>query len=308
MADYITIDGGTTNTRISLCSGFRVIETLAFNVGAKKSIDNKAILKDTIKNGIAEILKKNDYCENDIDVVLVCGMLTCEFGLLELEHICAPVGMAELHNNIYKCNMKEICDIPFAFIRGVKTECTTIENSDMMRGEETELMGVFSGDGVYLFPGSHTKIILTDNGKIVESKTMLTGEMISAIAKDTILSDAVKLHDFEIVKEDLFSGFEYADKLGMSEALFKVRILKNIFHKTDRELYSFFMGVMVYNEVRYIISKAPKKTVIGGKAKIKEAIGMLLKKYTNTELVVLSNDEVETSTIYGMIKIYENRG
>ena len=266
MADYITIDGGTTNTRISLCSGFRVIETLAFNVGAKKSIDNKAILKDTIKNGIAEILKKNDYCENDIDVVLVCGMLTCEFGLLELEHICAPVGMAELHNNIYKCNMKEICDIPFAFIRGVKTECTTIENSDMMRGEETELMGVFSGDGVYLFPGSHTKIILTDNGKIVESKTMLTGEMISAIAKDTILSDAVKLQDFEIVKEDLFSGFEYADKLGMSEALFKVRILKNIFHKTDRELYSFFMGVMVYNEVRYIISKAPKKTVIGGKA------------------------------------------
>ena len=35
---------------------------------------------------------------------------------------------------------------------------------------------------------------------------------------------------------------------------------------------------------------------------------MLLKKYTNTELVVLSNDDVETSTIYGMIKIYENRG
>lgn len=36
--------------------------------------------------------------------------------------------------------MTEISDIPFVFMRGVKFEGQDIDDFDMMRGEETELM------------------------------------------------------------------------------------------------------------------------------------------------------------------------
>ena len=38
--------------------------------------------------------------------------------------------------------MTEISDIPFVFMRGVKLEGQDIDDFDMMRGEETELMAL----------------------------------------------------------------------------------------------------------------------------------------------------------------------
>ena len=45
MANYICIDGGTTNTRINLVENGRIIDTLQFNVGARLSIENENLLK-----------------------------------------------------------------------------------------------------------------------------------------------------------------------------------------------------------------------------------------------------------------------
>ena len=54
MAIYITIDSGTTNTRISIINNFKIIDTLKFAVGAKSGIENKSVLINTMKNGICE--------------------------------------------------------------------------------------------------------------------------------------------------------------------------------------------------------------------------------------------------------------
>lgn len=60
MANYIAIDCGTTNTRISIICGFKVVDTLKFSVGAGFGTEGKALLKTTVKNGISEILSKTD--------------------------------------------------------------------------------------------------------------------------------------------------------------------------------------------------------------------------------------------------------
>jgi len=251
LADYITIDSGTTNTRISLVVDYKVIDTMAFNVGAKKGIDNKGILRETLKNGIKEILAKNNFGEERVKCILACGMITSEFGLIELAHIHTPAGVREMHKNIYECTFEDIANIPFVFVRGVKTQCTELENTDMMRSEESEVMGVFEGEGIYILPGSHTKVIKVNaKGQITDFKTMLTGEMISAITQGTILKDAVKLGDFKPDKEWLVKGFRYAKEHGISEALFRIRALKNFFNATDSEIYNFFMGIMLWKSAK----------------------------------------------------------
>ena len=82
-------------------------------------------------------------------------------------------------------------------VPGVKTEGETIADADMMRGEETELIGLtehLESAAVYVLPGSHSKLIHVDGaGRIVDFSTMLTGEMIAALSQNTILKDAVYL-------------------------------------------------------------------------------------------------------------------
>jgi len=305
--NYITIDGGTTNTRISLVTDNRVISTLKFSIGARNSIDNCTAYKDTIKNGIIEILDKNNLKEKDIICIIASGMITSEFGLVNLPHIKTPAGIKELNLNMYKTQLPEISPIQFVFIRGVKTDCDSLVSADMMRGEETELMGILDeGECIYILPGSHSKIIQTDkNGKITDFKTMLTGEMIMSISQNTILKDAVDIKNSETNKDYLIKGYNYCSDFGINEALFKVRVLKNLFGENSKNVYSFYLGIVLCDEIKSILKGNPKKIVIGGKKQIKNAMHSILSSLSESNVISLSDNEVDSSSALGAVKIFE---
>lgn len=309
MAYYITIDGGTTNTRICLVKNYEVCDILKYNIGAKAGIDDKNLLKFAIRTGITDILNKNCLTENHIKRILVSGMLTSEFGLLNLEHIKTPAGINELHNSLYETAIPEISDIPIVFIRGVKTACENLGSSDMMRGEETELMGLLDENQkncVFLLPGSHNKIIITDeNGRITDFSTTLTGEMIEALSKNTILKDAVNLENATLDDKYLILGYDYCYENGLNKALFKTRVLKNMFSKSNSEVYSFFMGVVLFGEIESIIKLKPEKIIIGGKKQIKIAVSTILKNKTDADITVLADEKIDNCVALGAVKIYE---
>ena len=62
MSIYITIDGGTSNTRVCLASNEMVWDKRSIGLGAKACIDNKERLCDEIKSAIDSILKNNNLC------------------------------------------------------------------------------------------------------------------------------------------------------------------------------------------------------------------------------------------------------
>ena len=307
MANYICIDGGTTNTRVNLVCERKLIDSMKFNVGARSGIDNKSLLRTTIRDGIAQLLSRNSMDKADIAMILASGMITSEFGLVELPHALLPAGMDEMHASMHKVVLDDISDIPFVFMRGVKTSADTLESADMMRGEETELMGLYSEEGVYILPGSHSKIIKTNaKGQIVDFTTMLTGEMFSALSQGTILKDAVILSDFEVDKESLMQGYQYCLKNGINEAPFKARILKNIFKQEPAVIYNFYMGVILCGEVKYVLAQDPPKIVIGGKRQFKQSLAVILRELTSAVVVEIPEDEVDASSCLGMIRIFEH--
>ena len=212
---------------------------------------------------------------------------------------------------MYETIISEISDIPFVFMRGVKTESTVEADFDMMRGEETELCGIIDGkygECIYVLPGSHSKIIKTDDlGRIVSFSTMLTGEMIAALSQGTILKDAIDLSVDEINCEYLIKGYEYAKDAGINKALFKVRILKNNFNCSKEELYSYFVGIILCDEILYIANDFAKTVVLGGREQIKKAMAQILRKTTDKNVIELDKKTVDNSTSYGMIKIYEHK-
>lgn len=308
MANYITIDGGTTNTRISLVMDGAVVDTLKFSVGARAGMTDGRLLRDTVREGIAELLQKNRKNADEIERILASGMITSEFGLCPLSHTLAPAGLAELHAVMQECELADIAPIPFVFMRGVKIDGDDLAVTDMMRGEETELMGIFRGTGVYVLPGSHSKIITVDEaGRITAFTTMLTGEMIAALSGHTILKDAVDLTQTSVDADYLIRGFVAARKSGLNAALFQVRILKNLLGASAKACYSYFMGVVLCDEIKAIQETGAKQIYVGGKKQIKEATVLLLQKVTDATVVTVSDADVEVSSAIGAIRIYENR-
>ena len=311
MKNYISIDGGTTNTRVSLVRGLESVGSVKIPLGARAGICGTEPLEAAIREAILSLLRENGLTETDIEKILASGMITSEFGLCKLDHISLPAGLCELHASMYEISLPRVSEIPFVFIRGVKRVSTpeTLELTDMMRGEETELCGILRESGcetIYVLPGSHSKLIRTDKtGRIVDFSTMLTGEMIGALSGGTILADAVDLSVTELDEPMLRAGYTYAAERGINEALFKVRILKNLFGKTKEELYSFFLGVTLSAEIDSILASGAERVVIGGRAQIKRATALLLASLTAAEIVELDENEVKSSVTTGQIRIYE---
>lgn len=307
MSTYITVDGGTTSTRVNYLRGREILDTIKLDIGVRASIGNRDKYIRAIKDAIDEIVLRNKVSE--IKRILASGMITCEFGLCELPHIKVPAGKKELHEAMHETIIKEISDVPFVFISGVKIIGEDIDDCDMMRGEETELMGIIQekyGECIYVLPGSHSKIIKTDKrGRIFSFSTMMTGEMIASLSQGTILKDAVDLRVDTIDREYLLKGYEYAQSAGINKALFKVRILKNILSCSNEEVYSFFMGIVLCDEILNIIEDETNTVVLGGKSQIKKAMALILREKTEKNIVELDEKTVDYSTSIGMVKIYE---
>ena len=308
MKKYVTIDGGTTNTRASLVIGGDIQSTVKIPIGAKKSIGGNEELKNALKAALDKLLSEAGYSISDIDAILASGMITSEFGLVDLPHITAPAGIAELARNMESILVPEVAEIPINFVRGVKT-VGELELTDMMRGEETELMGLREesyGECVFVLPGSHSKLIYTDReGRITRFSTTLTGEMIAALSEGTILKDAVSLSCEKLDTPSLDDGFLYARERGLNEALFKTRILKNLFGRGEEECYSFFLGAVLADEINTIISSPATTVVIGGRAQIKKATAHLCQKHSDKKVIAISDEAVAASTAKGIVRIFE---
>ena len=391
MKIYITIDGGTTNTRVNLVKDRQIIDTRKIARGAKAGIDDKNGLKIALKDAIRDLLDSNSIGitsaevgkpsdsatadgepsdsatagsepsdsatagsepsdsatvrrirESDVIRILASGMITSEFGLYELPHLTAPAGIKELHDSMAEVSFPEISPIPFVFIRGIKVNSNNLCDFDMMRGEETELVGIkflqensekkdgnsgekcgISGEKcgisdksadkskeneerIFVLPGSHSKIIRTDSdGRVVGFSTMLTGEMLMSLSQSTILKDAVDISIGEFDREHLIWGCKFAIEEGLNKSLFKVRILKNAFKANPVQVYSFFVGAVLSDEIHSILSDDCREVVIGGNHQIKEATATLIKALSDKSVTTLSDSEVAASTTIGAISIFE---
>ena len=308
MTRYVTVDGGTTNTRVCLVLDGDVKDTVRIPLGAKANGEKKGVLDAALKDAIEEILKRNGLKEEDVSQVLASGMVTSEMGLCPVAHLEAPVGVEELHKAITQCVLSHITSIPFSFVTGVKT-IGTLSETDLMRGEETELYGLFDtppADSVVILPGSHSKIVRTDKeGRIHSFLTMLTGEMLASLSAGTVLSQSITLKEGTLEKNALIEGYEYAEQQGLNAALFKVRVMRVSFGASHGEAYSFFLGAVLHDEIRAVLHQNPSAVYIGGRAEIKAATAELLQSLAHVAVHTLSDEAVNASVANGLIKIYE---
>lgn len=270
----VILDGGTTNTRLSLWEGDRCLGSTSRRVGSCSP--ERAPLFAAVREALHELLEKTGSRESEISHILASGMITSEFGLFELPHLLAPAGVSELARGVAVRSLPEITSIPFWFIPGVKSE------GDRMRGEETECMGILAATGetrrVLLFlPGTHDKLVLCEDGKILDCLTVLSGEMLAALSQHTVLREAVPSLPEKADPAWLARGAAFAEGKGLGAALFRVRVLSREGNPPEA-LGSFFVGAVLQEDVHAAHAFGKIPAWVGGKEPLRSELTALLRR------------------------------
>src|SRR5262249_50876039 len=138
-------------------------------------------------------------------------------------------------------SVPEVDDRPILVVPGVRTPAAEGPDgwfeSDVMRGEECETLGAHAAliaegrivpgqAALFLWPGSHTKLVAVDaDGGIARSFTPLAGEILQAGGRHTLLAASLPADwPDELDPDAAQDGARAAGRHGLGRAAFLVRI------------------------------------------------------------------------------------
>ena len=278
---YAVMDMGTTNTRIWLCNGDKVLSSKkgGFGAGSTKS-HGKEYLFESLKALINELVTEAGVEISRVERILVSGMAGSNIGLYDLPHIPLPANLETLSKNLKEVRLDSICPIPFVFVPGLK-KLDGNEIADVMRGEETETAGILClapqcKDGILVLPGTHNKVIETnEKGEITDFFTSFSGELLNIVMSHSILAGQV-MHGGEIVDSCVLDGTWFSKEKGLNAAIFHVRVMGMNGRSTD-EMTSFLYGAVMGQDAEAIKKMAKeRKMYIGGRESLKKVYRLLL--------------------------------
>jgi 2-dehydro-3-deoxygalactonokinase len=189
--------------------------------------------------------------------VLLSGMIGSRQGWIEAPYLPCPAGAADLAG--------ATIPVPFdgAAVRLVPgiTATDAAGVPEVMRGEETQIIGAlaeFGEGGIACMPGSHSKWVRVEAGRITGFSTFMTGEAFAAFSGHTILGRMMKA-DAPPDPEALHRGLtRSADAGGLLRHLFGVRTLGLFAGLTELSAASYLSGLLLGHEVRAALAAAPE--------------------------------------------------
>ena len=302
---YISLDMGTSNTRLWLCDEQGDIDCLKGNFGAgtTKSLGKEKVF-EMLRSLLKTLLDKNHIEEKNIEFIIASGMAGSELGIKEIPHIELPADEYKLTRCLEVHCVSEITEIPFWFVPGLKKSSNN-KLVDIMRGEEVEAVGLMrtlslNKGFVLLLPGTHNKAIAIDSdGQIVDFYTTMSGEILNSIIEHTILKGEVG-HDFVISECDVWKGARCAREKGFGAALFQIRIMSK--NGVSRDLLSSFLyGAVIGLDIDGIQNFASGKPIfVGGREQLKRVYQILL----GDQAELLRSEDTENAVKNGLTEIH----
>lgn len=178
--------------------------------------------------------------------VVICGMAGSQRGWIETPYRTIPANLDELKESVIEV---PDCDRPVAIVTGLAQRSRS--DADVMRGEETQLLGVFddeAGNAVACIPGTHSKWVSLSAGRVHRFTTYMTGDLYAAICEHTILArDGEQVHDDGVFADGVRAAFEAPQDL--TSGLFAVRGRELLGYAAPRHARSAISGLLIGTEL-----------------------------------------------------------
>ncbi|WP_395710627.1 2-dehydro-3-deoxygalactonokinase [Reyranella sp.] len=186
--------------------------------------------------------------------VLICGMAGARQGWVEAPYLRTPTRLEALHEGAIRIDAA--ADI--RILPGIAQ--AKPERPDVMRGEETQLLGVTEPDftGYVCIPGTHSKWITIEAGHVVEFSTYMTGELYSVISQNSILNHAIDAtdqgaEDGEPFHEGLSRAL--ATPTALTASLFRLRASQLLGFEQRADGAARLSGLLIGTEIADVIQR-----------------------------------------------------
>lgn len=194
---------------------------------------------------VAELL--GDWLAASDAPVLMCGMVGSRQGWIEAPYAAAPASLAEL-----AAQLAPVPEQPrFRIVPGLSWRAEPSSAAELMRGEETQLLGLDRRVRLAVLPGTHSKWALLDSGRVRRFVTYMTGELFDLLAHRSILGRLMP-EGSELDPAGFDRGLDdsAAEGFDIAGALFGVRSRGLLGDLAAGQLSGYLSGLLVGGEVR----------------------------------------------------------
>lgn len=248
---FIAVDWGTSNRR-----GYRID---ASGKCVDEFEDDRGVLalsEGGFPAAVADVRKRL----GDLPLLLA-GMVGSNRGWKDAGYVATPAGLDDLVKALVWVGERE------AIVPGISYLAN--DRADVMRGEEVQIFGGIAAglvdpDGLVCHPGTHNKWITVRRGRIIEFRTVMTGELFSLLKDHSILSDLLQgpVEPNDVFKQAAAYAISHE---ALPAALFSVRARVLLGQSKKEDAASYASGLLIGADVRVGLSypTGAEITVIG---------------------------------------------
>jgi 2-dehydro-3-deoxygalactonokinase len=270
-ARLIALDWGTTSLRAWLLGDDgRILQSrrrdrglLSTAAGTERARENEAAFDEAC----GDWLRANPALP-----AIACGMVGSDQGWREAGYLTVPTDLVIDATDLstVRHDLGTLHLVP-----GLRLAPHGTTPGDIMRGEETQLMGVLdvlpNADAplTVVLPGTHTKWVRIDNRKVISFTTAMSGELFALVLRHGILAltAAAGERDDAAFARGLMAGAA-GDTRGLPVELFGARALVVDGRLDPASVADYVSGVIIADEVRHQLPRYadPDRVVLCGTA------------------------------------------
>ena len=181
-------------------------------------------------------------------LALIAGMAGSRQGWQETPYCACPAGFSDIASRLHWIEAGRIALVP-----GLSCEDGGVP--DVMRGEETQAFGALDllglADARLVLPGTHSKWVRAQGGRITQFRTFMTGELYALLRQHSILARTLPATDGELDADAFRRGLLHAfESASLLHSAFSARTLALFERLPPAAMPSYLSGLVIGEELR----------------------------------------------------------
>ena len=317
MGHFLSCDWGTSSFRLRLVAQdtFQVLAEYTTEQGIASTFSRWQASQDQesarasfyltyVQQGVNYLEQHQSLTLKGLPIVF-SGMASSSIGIKELSY--GTVPFAADGGQVAAAHLPATASFPHpvCLISGIRSE------DDVMRGEETQLVGVLSQlgekdiDGIFLFPGTHSKHIWVKGRQVQQFKTYMTGEFFGLLSNKSILSASVTKDQNAVRWPSFNQGVERARSTNLLHASFRVRTQHLFGESTKEENLDFLSGLLIGTELKELLQQPAMPIYLCCNSALQLRYESAMTQLGIKPVRVFSGEEMDQAVIRGQMIIYK---
>ena len=289
----------------------------AFNDWKKKERANSIARDRFFRQGLKKhkhSLSSKISVELDNVPIVISGMASSSIGLEEVPYATLPFPVDGSNASVMHFNSQIDFPHDILLISGVRSE------TDVMRGEETQLIGLAASPyltknalkkSVLIFPGTHSKHIVLSGGQLINFQTFMTGEIFDLMANHSILKQSVETNGLKKYSKNELEAFKSEVAKSRSatvlNSIFTVRTNQLFGKLTKKQNFPFLSALLIGAELDHLRQKSGCRLILCSGSKLFEFYKLAFDELDLLKRTILMSDAlVDKAAIAGQIKLFQN--